>query len=105
MSFLSPNFLIGSIKIGTIENASCFNIGNNFPSHFSSFQKLNQGFGSITGDHNDIQDIISRLDVRDLLDMYHEMSDEEFFTYVKRLLAQQQEVEEKNAAYSTNRNE
>jgi len=96
MSFLSPNFLIGSIKIGTIENASCFNIGNNFPSHFSSFQKLNQGFGSITGDHNDIQDIISRLDVRDLLDMYHKMSDEDVRTYVKQLLAQKSDIEEKD---------
>jgi hypothetical protein len=69
MSYLSPKFFIGSIKIGSIEGASCFNMGNNFPNHFTNHKKHNQGFGSVTGDHNDIKGILSRLDDSDQLDM------------------------------------
>jgi hypothetical protein len=83
MGYLSPNFFIGSIKIGTIENASCFNLGNNFPSHFLSHQKLNQGFGSINGDHNDIKDILSRLDDCDGIDMFNQIPNDEADTYFK----------------------
>ncbi|MEO3944004.1 hypothetical protein [Gorillibacterium sp. CAU 1737] len=51
-NFLSPTFVIGQIKIGTIEGASCFNLGNNVPSGFTSRKVHNQGFGSIEGDGN-----------------------------------------------------
>lgn len=73
MSYLSPNFFIGSIHIGTIEGASCFNIGNNYPNGFRSYKKQNQGFGSISGDHNDIQGLRSFLNdpgVVDILTQY-----------------------------------
>lgn len=72
MSYFSPKFLIGSISIGTIEGASCINFGNNFPTNFTSHKKQNQGFGSITGDHNDLKHIFSRLDDRDVIDMYNQ---------------------------------
>ncbi|WP_066315449.1 hypothetical protein [Bacillus sp. FJAT-29814] len=50
---LSPTFHIGSIKIGSIEAASSFSIGNNFIEDFKSSKKHNQGLGNIHGNHND----------------------------------------------------
>ncbi|UOE92146.1 hypothetical protein [Alkalihalobacillus sp. LMS39] len=52
MSILSPNIEIGTLRIGTIEGASCLNIGNNFPINFRSQKKHTQGFGTIGGDQN-----------------------------------------------------
>lgn len=49
---LSPTFHIGTIKIGSIEGASCFSIGNNFIEDFKSSKKHNQGLGNIHGDRN-----------------------------------------------------
>lgn len=89
--YLSPNFLIGSIKIGSIEGASCLNMGNNFPNNFSSHKKQNQGFGSITGDHNDIKDILSRLDDSDVLDMYNQMDQEDPPEWIKGFVSGKQD--------------
>ncbi len=97
MGYLSPNFFIGSIKIGTIENASCFNLGNNFPSHFLSHQKLNQGFGSINGDHNDIKDILSRLDDCDGIDMFNQIPNDEAELYLQPFIEDEEKVIEKNS--------
>ncbi|HHW36415.1 MAG TPA: hypothetical protein GXX18_03865 [Bacillales bacterium] len=85
--YLSPNFVIGSIKIGSIEGASCLNMGNNFPSNFSSHKKQNQGFGSIIGDHNDIRDILSRLDDSDVLDMYNQMDQDDPPEWIKEIVS------------------
>ncbi|EKN70599.1 hypothetical protein BABA_04129 [Neobacillus bataviensis LMG 21833] len=49
---LSPTFHIGTIKIGSIEGASCFSIGNNFIEDFKSNKKHYQGLGNIHGDSN-----------------------------------------------------
>lgn len=49
---LSPTFHIGTIKIGSIEGASCLSIGNNFIEDFKSSKKHNQGLGNIHGDRN-----------------------------------------------------
>ncbi|MFK9090333.1 hypothetical protein [Bacillus salipaludis] len=49
---LSPTFHIGTIKIGSIAEASCFSIGNNFIEDFKSSKKHNQGLGNIHGDRN-----------------------------------------------------
>lgn len=51
---LSPTFHIGTIKIGNIEGASCFSIGNNFIEDFKSNKKHNQGLGNIHGDRNSL---------------------------------------------------
>ncbi|WP_187385782.1 hypothetical protein [Gorillibacterium timonense] len=59
--WLSPTFVIGQIKIGTVEGASCLNFGNNVPSGFSSRKVHNQGFGSIEGDDNHLSGIRSFL--------------------------------------------
>lgn len=68
-SAFSPNFIIGTIRIGTIEGASCLNMGNNLPTSFESHKKQNQGFGSITGDENGINGLRTFLDDQDVLDM------------------------------------
>ncbi|MFJ7727566.1 hypothetical protein ACIQXV_15560 [Neobacillus sp. NPDC097160] len=49
---LSPTFHIGTIKIGSIAEASCFSMGNNFIEDFTSSKKHNQGLGNIHGDRN-----------------------------------------------------
>ncbi|OCA85083.1 hypothetical protein A8F95_10355 [Bacillus wudalianchiensis] len=67
----SPSFFIGSISIGTVEGASCVNLGNNLPSGFVNYKKQNQGFGSISGDHNDIRDILATIEEQDINDSFH----------------------------------
>jgi hypothetical protein len=53
-AILSPTFHIGTIKIGNIEGASCFSIGNNFIEDFKNSKKHNQGLGNIHGDRNNL---------------------------------------------------
>jgi hypothetical protein len=60
-SYLSPVFVIGHIRIGTVEGASCVNLGNNAPTGFLSRKKHNQGFGSVGGDGNTVRDARSVL--------------------------------------------
>lgn len=61
-SFPSPIFLIGSIQIKSVESASCINFGNNYPAHFQSYKKQNQGFGTVSGDHSQIFGTKAELD-------------------------------------------
>lgn len=72
MSFMSPNIAIGTLRIGSIEGASAVNLGNNFPSGFRSFKKHNQGFGTISGDHNGINGLHSQLSDSNIIDMLNE---------------------------------
>ncbi|WP_251550405.1 hypothetical protein [Neobacillus muris] len=60
-TILSPTFHIGSIKIGTIESASCFSIGNNFLEDFQSSKQHNQGLGNIHGDKNNFSQMTASL--------------------------------------------
>lgn len=69
MTSLSPTFFIGNIRIGTVEGASCVNLGNNLPSNFNNYKKQNQGFGSIHGNGNDIQGIRSLLTSSPILEL------------------------------------
>ncbi|MEW8971531.1 MAG: hypothetical protein AB2411_12945 [Mesobacillus sp.] len=77
MKTLSPAFYIGSIQIGTVQDASCVNFGNSFPKDFTSQKNQNQGFGSISGDNNDIHDIISRLTQRNIAEIFGDAGGEE----------------------------
>ncbi|QQE80155.1 hypothetical protein [Alicyclobacillus sp. SO9] len=65
---LSPNFFIGTIHIGQIESASCFNLGNNWPTNFRSYKKQNQGFGTVRGNHNSVTGSKSLLNDPDVID-------------------------------------
>lgn len=86
-SFLSPTFVIGYIRIGSVEGASCVNLGNNYPTGFESHSKLNQGFGNVSGDNNDIRGATSAVDDNDVLDMLSE-ADSDMPQWVKHMLQQ-----------------
>lgn len=88
MDNLSPVFFIGSIRIGSVEGASCVNLGNNMPTGFQSFKKQNQGFGSITGDNNDISELCSVLKDTNMIDMLNQPGSDEVPDWVKRLAAE-----------------
>ena len=42
------------LKLGVIEGASCFSIGNNFIEDFKNSKQHNQGLGNIHGDRNNL---------------------------------------------------
>jgi len=87
MPNLSPVFFIGSIRIGTVEGASCINLGNNLPVGFQSYKKQNQGFGSICGDNNDISELCSVLKDTNMIDMLNQSDSDEIPGWVKKLAA------------------
>jgi hypothetical protein len=89
-SFLSPQFVIGSIRIGSVENAACVNLGNNWPTNFESHQKLTQGFGSVSGDRNMVAGIRSLLNDSDFLDMLN-LSGTEAPEWLQSLIASNKE--------------
>ncbi|MYL20217.1 hypothetical protein GLW04_09990 [Halobacillus litoralis] len=86
MAYLSPNFFIGSIRIGTIENASCLNMGNNVPTGFEGHQKLNQGFGTIHGDGNTLEELRSILSDSALLDFMSREQDTELPEWLQKMM-------------------
>lgn len=85
MPNLSPVFFIGSIRIGTVEGASCINLGNNLPVGFQSYKKQNQGFGTICGDNNDISELCSVLKDTNMIDMLNQSDSDEVPGWVKKL--------------------
>ncbi|SFJ15389.1 hypothetical protein [Thermoflavimicrobium dichotomicum] len=80
-SVFSPNFVIGTIRIRTIEGASCLNMGNNWPTHFESYKKHNQGFGTITGDN-----LRTLLDDKDAIDMINLDDEDEVPDWLKEMI-------------------
>lgn len=64
----SPTFIIGSIRIGSVEGASCVNMGNNYPTNFQNYKKHNQGFGNVGGDNNQVTGARAFLDDSDMVD-------------------------------------
>lgn len=52
MKEINFQLTIQSITIGSIENASSFNIGRNFLRDFKSMSKTNAGVGTVSGHHN-----------------------------------------------------
>lgn len=88
MDDLSPVFFIGYIRIGSVEGASCVNIGNNLPVGFQSYSKQNQGFGSISGDNNNISELFSVLKDTNMIDMLNQSETDEVPDWVKRLAAE-----------------
>nr|WP_071316333.1 hypothetical protein [Anaerobacillus isosaccharinicus]MBA5587210.1 hypothetical protein [Anaerobacillus isosaccharinicus]QOY34596.1 hypothetical protein AWH56_017955 [Anaerobacillus isosaccharinicus] len=91
MSSLNPNFLIGNLRIGSVEGASCINLGNNFPIDFQSFKKQNQGFGNMTGDNNQSSDMKSFLadieNQEEFLEIIKNLNDEDLPKWFKDLIA------------------
>ena len=54
---LSPTFVIGSIHIDTVQNASSITIGNNWLYGFQNVSKSTQGIGTLYGDKNIIHSV------------------------------------------------
>lgn len=86
MTLLSPNFFIGTIRIGTVEGASCVNFGNNAPSGFESFKKHSQGLGSISGDGNHIEGLRSFLSDSAIMDMLVSRDEQDVPDWIKELI-------------------
>ncbi|MGR9048530.1 hypothetical protein ACQ4XT_07880 [Halobacillus faecis] len=91
MAGLSPYFFIGNIRIGTIENASCLNMGNNIPTGFESHQKHNQGFGNVFGDGNTLEGLRSILSDSAILDLMSQDNDQEIPEWVQKLMEKKME--------------
>jgi hypothetical protein len=68
---------IHSISIGSIENASSFNIGRNFLRDFKSMSKSNAGIGTISGSHNSLPSSVNYVHDPDQMDMCWDTSDKE----------------------------
>lgn len=69
MTAAAPVFIIGSIHIGVISEASCLNIGENSLEQFTSYKKQNQGFGSIHGKGHRFEGLKTLLNDPDEIDM------------------------------------
>jgi len=61
-------------------------MGNNWPSQFESHKKVNQGFGTITGDHNTIDNIRALLNDPDFIDMFNAGEGSELPEWMKQIL-------------------
>lgn len=104
MDNLSPIFFIGTIRIGSVSGASCVNLGNNLPTGFQSFMKQNQGFGSITGDNNDISELCSVLKDTNMVDMLNQSDSDQIPDWIKKLAADKFfRSERKSSKHSDNR--
>ncbi|HBF37192.1 MAG TPA: hypothetical protein DDW50_07710 [Firmicutes bacterium] len=60
---------INTITIGSIENASSFNIGRNLLREFKSMSKTNAGIGTISGNHNSLPSSTNSVHDPDNVDM------------------------------------
>ncbi|GGI45949.1 hypothetical protein GCM10008018_14680 [Paenibacillus marchantiophytorum] len=87
-SFMSPSFIIGSIRIGSVESASCINMGNNWPTDFQSNQKTVQGFGAVEGDNNQLVGTRSMLNDSDFMDMLN-IGDNETPDWLQEMIVNQ----------------
>lgn len=98
MSDYSPNFFIGSIRIGVVESASCINMGNNYPSQFQSHKKHNQGVGNISGDENDIHGTKSQVSDSSFIDMFEQTDTQELPQWLQNVIKDKEgmQTEEKN---------
>lgn len=85
---LSSVFVLGSIVVNQMEGASCFNVGNNFPTNFQSYKKHNQGFGTVHGSHNSIPNLRSFLNDPDVLDSVSFAPDGQMPEWVRHLIEQ-----------------
>lgn len=87
-AFTSPTFYIGHIRIGSIEGASCVNLGNNWPTGFESYKKHTQGFGEIGGDHNRFSDARSAVSDSELVDMLNISDDTDIPEWLQDIIKQ-----------------
>lgn len=84
---LHSTFHLRDIHVGTVEDASAINLGNSFPTNFKSVKKHNQGFGNVVGNENDIQDIASMLEEKDVIEAFNETQDPASQEWLTKLAA------------------
>jgi len=94
MSDYSPNFFIGSIRIGVVESASCINMGNNYPSQFQSHKKHNQGVGNISGDENDIYGTKSQVSDSSFIDMFEQTDTDELPQWLQNVIKEKEDTQD-----------
>ena len=75
MKECSLELTIHSITIGSIENASSFNIGRNMLRDFKSMSKSNAGIGTISGNNNSFPSSTNYVQDPDGIDMYWDGED------------------------------
>lgn len=85
-TLLSPTFYIGHIRIGSVEGASCVNLGNNWPTDFDNYKKHTQGFGEVGGDHNRLTEAQSAVTDSELIDMLNLSDDADLPDWVKEMV-------------------
>ncbi|MBM7621540.1 hypothetical protein JOC95_003429 [Bacillus tianshenii] len=95
-SSYSPNFFIGSIRIGVVESASCINMGNNYPAQFQSNKKHNQGIGNISGDELDIHENKSMVSDSSFIVMLHQLENQELPQWLQDVIKEKQDADSKN---------
>lgn len=86
---LHSSFHLRDIHVGTVEDASAINLGNSFPTNFKSMKKHNQGFGNVVGNENEMQDIESMLEEKDLIETFHESQDAASHEWLAAWVAEQ----------------
>lgn len=87
----SPTFIIGSIRIGAVEGASCVNMGNNYPTNFHNYKKHNQGFGNVGGDNNHLSGTRAFLDDSDMLETLSAGAEPEVPEWIQELIQSSQD--------------
>ncbi|WP_040340500.1 hypothetical protein [Fictibacillus macauensis] len=102
MSSLNPNFFIGTFRIGSVEGASCINMGNNFPVNFKSHKKQNQGLGTISGDNNQFDGLRTLLDDADVIDMLTQGGDSSIPPWIQSLIQEKLTEEKEESPTASN---
>lgn len=88
MTLLSPNFFIGSIRIGIVEGASSVNFGNHAASGIESYKKQNQGVGNICGDGNELEGMRALLSDSAVMDMLIHSKQHQIPEWVQSLITE-----------------
>lgn len=82
----SPIFIFGSFRIGSVEEASCVNLGNNYPIGFQNYKKHNQGFGNVGGDHNRLSGVRALVDDADAIETFGGEASDEIPPWVQEMI-------------------
>ncbi|HEX7064374.1 MAG TPA: hypothetical protein VF199_04840 [Bacillales bacterium] len=84
--WMSPNFFINDIHIGTVSEAASVNLGNNTLTDLTSNHKQNQGFGSVGGDKNRFSNAKAILYDPDVVDLQEDPRLKEIPDWLKEMI-------------------
>lgn len=89
--WMSPNFFINDIHIGTVSEAASVNLGNNSLTDFTSYHKQNQGFGTVGGDKNRFSNAKAILYDPDVIDLQDDPHMKNVPEWVKEMISDKTE--------------